>query len=188
MSTKLFEGFARLLVSVLSAALLTTFAFSTANAQQMNVTIRVLPDSNRAIVEGEGAPASVWSFRDSYAGMLGLGNRIERFVVLDESGKEIPSRRIAPGQFESARPARHFQYQVNLVPPIRAADSARVSWVNAQRGLLLLADVMPVSAFGSAASVAIRAPESWAVYSNEEQSAGRFTVSELERAVFVFGT
>jgi predicted metalloprotease with PDZ domain len=47
---------------------------------------------------------------------------------------------------------------------------------------------MPVSAFGSAASVAIRAPESWAVYSNEEQSAGRFTVSELERAVFVFGT
>src|ERR1051325_6864599 len=189
MSTKLLPGFSRLFLSALSGAFLGTFAFSAANAQQMNVTIRALPDSSRVIIEGTGAPASVWSFRDSYAGVPGLGNRIERFFLWDDSGQEIPVRKIAPGQFESARPASRLQYEVNLVPPHRATNSARVSWLNPQRGLLMLADVMPISASGRIASVAIRAPTSWTVYSNEEERVpGTFTVANVDRAVFVFGT
>jgi predicted metalloprotease with PDZ domain len=188
MSTKRLRGLGRSWASALSVAFLAAFAFSVANAQQMSATIRVLPDSSRVIIEGTSAPASVWSFRDSYAGVLGLGNRIERFVLRDETGKEIPSRRIAPGQFESARPASRFQYEINLVPPIRATDSAKVSWLNPQRGLLILADVLPIFASGRTVSVKIGVPTSWAVYSNEAESSGTLSVVDVDRAVFVVGT
>src|SRR5438034_9458850 len=51
---------------------------SIAQAQQVKVVIRVLPDSSgRATIEGSCAPTSTWSFRDSYAGILNLGSRVE---------------------------------------------------------------------------------------------------------------
>ena len=78
---------------------------SVAGAQQLESTIQVIPSSAKVIVEGERAPVRVWSFRDSYAGVVGLGNRIERMTLFDDHGLEVTARKIAPGQFESARPA-----------------------------------------------------------------------------------
>src|SRR5437588_8335851 len=54
-----------------------------ASAQNLRVVIRVVPESNRAIVEGSFIPTKVWSFRDSYAGVLGLGARVERLKLFD---------------------------------------------------------------------------------------------------------
>ena len=118
---------------------------SVASAQQFKATIRVIPSSAKVIVKGERAPMKVWSFRDSYAGVVGLGNRIERMTLLDDHDLEITSRKIAPGQFQSAMPASRFRYEVNLAPPAQASDAARVSWLNSEHGLLMLADLLPVS-------------------------------------------
>src|SRR5258706_14753519 len=51
---------------------------SIARAQQTKIEILVLPGSTgHVVVEGNGQPAVDWSFRDSYAGVLDLGSRID---------------------------------------------------------------------------------------------------------------
>src|SRR5438128_3230192 len=59
------------------SAVLLCFAAPIVKSQQVSVAVRLFPDAaGRAVVEGSCAPANVWSFRDNYAGILGLGSRI----------------------------------------------------------------------------------------------------------------
>jgi predicted metalloprotease with PDZ domain len=175
----------------------------------MSVRISVLPQSPaRALVEGKCAPTSVWSFRDSYAGVLGLGVRVTGMQLFDASGAEIQIRKIAPGQFEAAKPASRFRYEVNLDPPARASDSAFVSWLNSERGLLMLADLLPLSNTSQArsaqsvltrdqsnrdhnigqATVRLSLPEGWTVYANGRESGqNEFSIQNVGRAVFAVG-
>jgi hypothetical protein len=180
-------------------------AAPTARAQQMTVTIRVIPESARAVIEGNSPPTTSWSFRDSYAGVLGLGNRIESFRLFDAHGLEISTRKIAPGQFDAATPASTFRYEVNLAPPIGAAEASMVSWVNQERGLLMLGELLPGSRLraltnGEAARVAnentesrsvsvkLDLPDGWLAYSNERQTGPRgFETTDGDRAVFAIG-
>src|SRR5438128_7018298 len=60
------------------------------SAQNFRVLIRVVPESNRVIIEGSCAPTKVWSFRNSYAGILGLGGRVEGLRLFDNAGIGIP--------------------------------------------------------------------------------------------------
>src|ERR1700730_9066514 len=51
---------------------------------QTNVVIRIIPESpGRVVVEGTCAPTTIWSFRDSYAGVLNLGSRVDGLKLLD---------------------------------------------------------------------------------------------------------
>src|SRR5712692_711264 len=164
---------------------------SIVNAQQMSVVIQVKPDApGRVLMEGERAPTTVWSFRDSYAGVLGLGARVSGMKLFDTSGAEIQTHRIAPGQFEAAKPASRFRYEVTLDPPGRASDGAFVSWLSSDRGLLMLADLLPLpntspakssqSALGrdksnrdddlGQATVHLSLPKGWAAYTNGSES------------------
>src|SRR5258708_7134979 len=145
MSTTYVRSCCRRLTLALGSLNLLFCGAASISAQQVTATIRLLPDSSRVIVQGSSLPASRWSFSDSYASMVGLANRVERFTLLDEVGNEIQVRRIAPGQFDSPKPAARFRYEVNLKPPAMAADSAMVSWLNGERGLLMLADLLPLS-------------------------------------------
>jgi predicted metalloprotease with PDZ domain len=111
---------------------------------------------------------------------------------LDESGAEIPTRKIAPGQFDSAKAGSHFRYEVNLTPSLSSSDSARVSWLNQQRGLLMLADLLPVISGKhdgkTAATVRFESPESWTVQSSDRESSQPASeVSDIDRAVFAVG-
>src|SRR6266849_1050502 len=122
------------------AALLCCFA-SVVKAQQVNITVRVLPGSpGRVVIEGNCEPTNVWSFRNDYAGVSELGGRVEALKVFAPTGAEIPVHKIAPGQFEAATAASKFRYEINLASPARASDAARVSWLIEARGLLMLAD------------------------------------------------
>src|SRR6266581_8057021 len=77
------------------AVLTLGFFAAPVSAQGFSVLIQVNPESNRVIVEGSCAPTKVWSFRDSYAGVVGLGGRIDRLRLFDAAGVEIPNRKIA---------------------------------------------------------------------------------------------
>ena len=161
-------------------------------AQQVSVQIALNPESNRVAVEVNGPSTGSWSFRDSYAGVLGLGKRIEGFSALDESGAELSTRKLAPGQFEAGRAASHFRYEVNLTPPLSGPDSARVSWLNNRRGLLMLADLLPVfSSKGNqdvVANVRFRLPDGWKAYSNAAETAQSGSViSAIDQTVFAVG-
>src|SRR5436305_14491723 len=71
-------------------------------AQQSRFSMQIIPGTTaRVIVQGTGEPTRTWSFRDSYAGVLGLGERIESFTVTAADGSNVPVRNIAPGQYES---------------------------------------------------------------------------------------
>lgn len=183
----------------LGAILLFSFA-SVADGQHANVIISALPGSpNRISIEGVRAPTRIWSFRNEYAGVSELGNRIEALKVFDSGGAEISVSKIAPGQFETATAASKFRYEVNLTPPAKTSDTARVSWLTAERGVLMLADLLPVpgpalagESKGNAresATVRFKLPDSWAVYSNEREIAkGEFEIADLGSAVFSVGT
>src|SRR2546423_6076003 len=157
-------------------------AVANVSAQQTRANIRLAPDSDRVIVEGSSAPAIAWSFLDSYASVVGLANRIERFTLFDEGGNEIQVRKIAPGQFDSARSAVRFRYEVSLKPPALAMDSAMVSWLNQEHGLLMLADLLPLSLDkngGSSAIIRFTLPDQWRVYSSEvERNQNEFEVRD----------
>src|SRR5882724_11525827 len=146
----------RLGLTLCGVALLCSIA-SIVSAQQISVMVRVQPDDPaRVLIEGKCAPTSVWSFRDSYAGVLSLGTRVLGVQLFDAEGAEVQTRRIAPGQFEAAKPASRFRYEVNLNPPVRASDSAFVSWLNSDRGLLMLADLLPNTSAKSSQSAVTR--------------------------------
>src|SRR5439155_13714620 len=164
-------------------------------AQDLRVVIRVVPEANHVSIEGSCLPTRVWSFRDSYAGVLGLGGRIERLKLFDNAGAEIPYRKIAPGQFASEASASKFQYEVRLMPPATASDAVKVSWLNTERGLLMLGDLLRTANVTGAnrrerGSMAIQfvLPESWSVHSNENETRpSSFEVVDSDHAVFVVG-
>jgi predicted metalloprotease with PDZ domain len=175
------------------AALLGCLA-SAVKAQQVNVTVSVIPGSpGHVVIEGSCEPTKVWSFRNEYAGVSELGSRVEALKLFDPAGTEIRVRKIAPGQFEAATAAARFHYEVSLAAPAQPSNAARASWLNKERGLLMLADLLPVSQSRAANSregvkVLFKLPAFCAVYSNEKENAqGEFEVA-ADRAVFAVGT
>ena len=183
----------RHLLTALRLIALLGCVMSIARAQQTKIEILVLPGSTgHVVVEGSGQPAADWSFRDSYAGVLDLGSRIDGLRLYDAAGMEVPNRKIAPGQYQATRPATKFRYGVNLALPPRAADMARVSWVNGGRGLLMLRDLLPASSAtaqpGGRVTLRLSLPEGWAAHSNEAPNVGgEFEIADADVAVLAVG-
>ena len=166
------------------------------SAQNFRVLIRAFPESNRVVIEGSCAPTKGWSFRDSYAGILGLGGRVEGLRLFDSAGIEIPYRKIAPGQFASEASASRFQYEVRLTPSAAASEAVKISWLNTERGLLMLGDLLPNTSVTTddrreKGRMAIRfeLPASWSVHANENETRpASFEVVDSDHAVFVVGS
>ncbi|HYW73047.1 MAG TPA: hypothetical protein VE961_18615 [Pyrinomonadaceae bacterium] len=165
------------------------------NAQRLEVRISLSPDSGRAVVEANCPPTLVWNFRDSYAGIVGLGRRIQHLKAYDRAGHEVLLGEIAPGQFEAKQSegATRFQYEANLRPPTRPADCAMISWLDKARGLIMPADLLPIIPTAPDAprenpKIRFDLPPGWAVYSGERESApNEFDVTDPRRAVFIVG-
>jgi predicted metalloprotease with PDZ domain len=188
----------RALAGALFLLALLSCTASIVSAQQTNVVIRVVSASNgRIVVEGSCAPATVWSFRDSYAGVLNLGSRVDGLKLFDAAGTEVTSRKIAPGQFQAGSPATKFRYEVSIAPPVRPADAARMSWLNSERGVLMLRDLLPASdardvvsgrVVADRVTVRVSLPAGWVAHSNETQNGnGEFEVADADLAVFAVG-
>src|SRR5438046_10723529 len=90
------------MIRSLPLAVLTLCLFAApVSAQNLRVVIRLVPESVRVIIEGSCAPTKVWAFRDSYAGILGLGGRVERLRLFDSACIESPCVKIATGRHAS---------------------------------------------------------------------------------------
>jgi M61 glycyl aminopeptidase len=134
--------------------------------------------------KSEGATA--WSFRNFYGSVAGLAERVENFTLSDDGGAEVSVRKLAPGEFSSARAATRFAYDVKLDPPAFSTDAAHVSWLDAGRGLLMPGDLLPQPL--ADAKVTLQLPAGWAVSTVDEKDAdGAYDLSEAERAVFAIG-
>jgi len=169
-------------------------AVTSGYAQSLSVTAEVLPGApGRLLMQGSGSPHQRWSFRDSYGGILGLGNRVRGFQLLDATGKQVAVRRIAPGQFASAVPATNFKYEIELAAAPRAADAALTSWLGTECGVLMFGDLLPESPASpagakSAISVHLALPLDWAAYAGDAaKQQTQFEIVDDDHAAVVVG-
>jgi predicted metalloprotease with PDZ domain len=148
----------------------------------------------RVKIEGERSGATrVWSFRNIYAGIINLGERIEKLALADSNGVNIPARKLASGEYEAASDATRFSYEVKLDAPLFEGDAAHASWLAGERGFLMLGDLLPLpvnAKDGDKTSAAVHfvLPSNWTIVATgKAEGEGLFEVEDVERAVFFVG-
>jgi hypothetical protein len=168
-----------------------------AHGQALTARISVLSlDAARLKIEGTREYGTrEWSFRNTYAGINNLGERIEKLDLADAMGAQIEARKLAPGEYEAAREAVRFSYEVNLKAPPNDADAAYVSWLTQTRGVLMLGDLLPrltnekETSPAKTTVVQFELPAQWRIISVENRRAGNvFETKDATRAVFYAGS
>ena len=148
------------------------------------VSLRTAPEVRISIELN--TPANSWSFKNAYAGVLGLGDRIERFQAVS-SGRTVSVRMLAAGEFRSLTLVDRVSYDVKLTPR-SLADLPHISWLSNNNGILLLGDLLPETVKSpNGVSVQFDVPADWHVSSTLVATSGGFLVDDPEEAVFVVG-
>lgn len=189
------RNYARHCCLFLFAFLWAAFDAGAARGETLSARISVVSLAPaRVKIEGERTIATrAWSFLNSYAGVMNLGDRIENLSLMDSSGAIIAVRKLAPGEYTAASLANRFSYEVRLDAPAFERDAAHVSWLTVERGFLMLGDLLPriVSETGAANSNAVvrfSLPEKWSLASSVEgNTENRFDITSPETGVFFAG-
>jgi len=176
-------------LAILSAAaflfcLSVTPASGQSSGSKVVVTIRTPPE---VFVSIELAtPTNSWSFRNSYAGALGLGDRIRGFQA-NESGTSLSVKNLAAGEFRLASAVTRVSYAINIATR-STADLPHISWLTNDAGMLLLADLLPdLPEIKRGVAIDFDLPEGWQVCSPISPVERGFLVSEPDKAVFMIG-
>lgn len=161
-------------------------AFVSVNADgRSRVTIAI---STTGLIKVEAeliTPARSWSFRNAYAGALGLAERVDNFQAFTESGKDARAKKSATGEFQSETDASRILYMVRLSNP-RASDLPHASWLADDRGVLMLADLLPVNIADVSADFVL--PPGWTIASSITPEANaQYEVLAPEKSVFFIG-
>ena len=159
-----------------------------AQAQSISARISVISlTPPRVRVEAERAQGvRAWSFRNAYAGINGLGERIENLSLADAQGVEIAARKLASGEYTAAREATKISYELKLDPPRSTNDAAHVSWLTTERGVLMPGDLLPLPAARAKLSLAL--PDQWRVATLDTgNSSGQYEIEDAEASVFFVG-
>jgi hypothetical protein len=121
-----------------------------------------------------------WSFRNAYAGVLGIAERVSDFQA---QGAVV--KKIVTGEFRSDLKSSKISYTVKLLAPT-AADVSHVSWLVGDRGFLMFADLVPLEIHSPSAEFTL--PDGWTVEAPFPRDAnGHYDVAEPEKAVFFVG-
>jgi hypothetical protein len=162
-------------------AIFVCLTFLSVDAQvRSRVRISVSSPSEIRIEAELGAPTRSWSFRNAYAGVLGIAERVEDFRAQD-----AVVTKAATGEFRSDRDASRISYSVRLSEPTPAGVS-HVSWLVGDCGFLMFADLIPIEVASLSTEFAV--PTGWMVESSIPRGTnGRYEVAEPEKAVFFLG-
>lgn len=126
-----------------------------------------------------------WSFRNAYANVLGMAERITSFSAVGASGEDARAKKSATGEFRSELDATRITYTIKLSEP-RISDIPFVSWLTPERGFLMFHDLVPQDL--KSVSAAFTLPAGWSVESsNTANSSGRYELLEPEKSVFMVG-
>ena len=180
----------KLLKHLFVALFLVAVAGSTMRAQVSVVRVSVVSlDPARVKVEIEGPGSSEWSFRNTYAAVVGLAERIENLHGRDNLGREVLGRKLAPGEFRFPEAITRISYDVILNPPSKLTDLSHVSWLSKEHGLLMLGDLLPTAGMGVAPTLNLNfeLPPRWMSASSRDFEGQQYVVSRPEQAVFLVG-
>ena len=174
--------FARdILLSGVVAVLIFAAMTVDANGAQ-SVTIKVSPRGELRIEAHSSTPVDTWSFRNAYAGVLGIAERIDDFRATTPSEQDAGAKKIATGEFRSKLQASTISYRVDVSKP-GPADVSHVSWVSGDYGFLMLADLLPQD-FADV-SVRFYLPDNWGVAGPNFGAANLYQVPVPEKAIFL---
>ena len=109
---------------------------------QSRITISLITPGEIAVHADLTSPSRSWSFRNAYAGVLGIAERVDDFHAITGSGQDARAKKIATGEFRSDLDATRITYKVKLAE-INAANVSHVSWLTGDYGVLMLADLIP---------------------------------------------
>lgn len=132
-----------------------------------------------------------WSFRNSYANVLGLADRIEEFDATSQEGHKIEVKRLASGEFRAAQGVTNYSYSVNLPAP-EAGTMSHVSWLANECGFLMFADLLP-SNLGkengqrNGLLAEFTLPQGWTIGSAVSPDNNRYIVDDPVNSVFLVG-
>ncbi|MGH9929881.1 MAG: hypothetical protein ACREA9_11750 [Pyrinomonadaceae bacterium] len=174
-------------------ALLSFGTLSGVSAQTLNARITVASIAPARIGIDAQLPSATntLSFRNTYAGVVGLGERIEAVEGIRGNGERVRVQKLAPGEFQAAEKFARFAYDVNLAEPSRPAAMSHVSSLNSDRGVLMMADLLPQSTKSSSsfasAVINVEVPAGWTVESNTRNERSQFSTDEPETIVFMIG-
>jgi hypothetical protein len=145
-----------------------------------HVTISI-SNADQIKIEAEfSTPINSWSFRNAYAGVLGIAERIEEFRAGDAD-----VRKAAVGEYRSERKSSRISYTVKLPNPT-LADVSHITWLAGDRGVLMLADLIPLEVHSLSAAFVL--PEAWTLESAFPRDANwHYQIAEPEKAVFYIG-
>lgn len=147
---------------------------------QTRVRITVSPVNEIAVRAELAVPSRSWSFRNTYAGALGLADRIEQFRANDRL-----VRKLAVGEYRFDENAGSIDYVVRLRRP-SPGEVAHVTWLTEDHGILMFSDLLP-QAFESFAAEFVL-PSGWTVQSSIiPESNGLYQVFAPDEAVFFVG-
>jgi len=165
-------------------------SFSTANAQTVTARISVIstnPARIRVSAELNRAIRTI-SFRQTYAGILGLGERIQSLQAFGGNGSALTTHTMGAGEFRADEAFARFGYEVDLAPPSRPSQMSHVSWLDPDKGLLLMADLLPQrfdGASSSKAQLTIEPPPGWSVRGNLSSDGSTYVLNDPDSAIFL---
>jgi hypothetical protein len=166
-----------------------TFPTVLGNCATLNPTIKIsIKEPSDLTIEAEmPQPGREWSFRNAYAGALNLADRIDNFEVLDTAQEILPVRKMTAGEYRTDQPAQRIRYTINASSRA-ASEVAHVTWLSADYGCLLLADLLPTLFDGLELRIELKLPPQWsAQFSGSTDDNGRVIVRKPEEAAFVVG-
>ena len=175
---------------VVTVCALATFSMlASVNAQTLDARISVTSVVPARLRIDARLPAvtNALSFRNTYGGVLGLGERIETVEGIRDSGERVPAQKVAPGEFHSTEKFSRFIYEVNLSGPVRPADLSHVSSLSSDQGVLMLADLLPQpfanSSRYTSARIKLDLPAGWTAASSVNNEGGELSTDDPENAV-----
>ena len=177
-----------------AGALLGGAAFGSVQAQTLNARISVISTAPARIKVDARLPkaTTILSFRNTYAGVLGLGDRIETVAGIRNNGDGVPFQRLTAGEFKSVEAFSRFAYEVDLAGTSRSGDLSHVSSLNTDYGLLMMSDLLPQSLKDSSAFTSVLldvdVPPGWTVSTSIKKEGSQFSTDDPESAVVLVGT
>lgn len=177
------------------------FLFAGVSAQteiQINVKIDAASSPPPAFVAGaftrenHADKNGGWSFLNSIAVAENLGERISDFNLTDKSNRNIAVKKLAAGEYLAGGKADFFSYKIDLSRSQDQGAAAHVSWLENERGILMLDDLLPQFSADSGrpirAIVKFDLPKDWTALSREtKRSENTFAVENIEKAIFIVG-
>ena len=135
------------------------------------------------------SPRVEWSFRNTYGSVVGLSERIENVSALNGM-KPVTVERLAPGVYRAQERVSRITYEVSLAELKRLAHMSHVSWLTPDRGLLMLADLLPELSLGKSepVQVKLKLPKSWSAVAGVKETGGNYVVPVVDRGVFLLGS